>query len=211
MGRKAVILGLPILAALLGLTTAPWLPDRLDMLWAADGTVKQSMSKYLGLLILPAVGVVLGVGLLAQARLWKDRFDGESHRLFEHALIATQVALLVVYLGVLATNAGLPVSPRMFGPLVAAMAFFGAGVLVSQAPRNPLLGVRTRHTLADAHVWAETNQRVAFWLKIAAAICLLGLIFPALSLYFIVGPALLIAVGAHLFAARLYRQRHPDG
>lgn len=210
IGRKAAILGVPIIALALGVLWLPWLPDQLDMHWGADGRVTLRASTAVALLIVPAIGALLGLGLLALGHRWCSRFEGNSFQLFERSLVGLQCALLIVHLAVLALNAGFAIQPEMIGSLVAAMAFFGAGLLMRDADRNPLLGVRTRHTLADATVWEATNRRVSLWLRLAAFVCLLGVIRPGWALYVILGSALLIAVDAHFYAARLYRERHPD-
>lgn len=210
IGRKAAILGLPVVALALGVLWSPWLPDQLDMHWGADGRVTMQVPTGLALVIVPAIGVLLGLGLLALGNHWRSRFEGKSFQLFERSLVGLQCALLIVHMGVLALNAGFAIQPEMIGSVVAAMAFFGAGLLMRHADRNPLLGVRTRHTLADATVWDATNRRVSLWLRLAAFVCLLGVIRPEWVLYLILGPVLLIAVDAHFHAARLYRKRHPD-
>lgn len=208
MGRIVAILGIPLVMAVAGLALASRLPAQLDMLWGADGAVAQSLPRAVALALVPLVALILGAGLTALARLWRDRFEGDSLSLAGIAAVAMQVALLAIWLAVLAHNAGWAVAPPRVGAVVAAAALFGAGLLVARADRNPMLGVRTRHTLADREVWAETNRRVALWLRWAAALPLVALIRPDWLIWLVLVPATGIAIAASMLARRLYHARH---
>ena len=86
--------------------------------------------------------------------------------------------------------------------------FFFVGVLLGKAKQNYFIGIRTPWTLQDERVWNETHQRGALVFKISGVIALLGIIFPSLSIWFLLVPVLLATVYIVAYSYFVYRRLH---
>jgi uncharacterized membrane protein len=63
-----------------------------------------------------------------------------------------------------------------------------------------MIGIRTPWTLANATVWEDTHRVGGVVFKVCALISLLGMLFPAVSFIFMIGPILLGALGLVIYS-----------
>jgi uncharacterized membrane protein len=68
------------------------------------------------------------------------------------------------------------------------------------------VGIRTPWTLSSEAVWRHTHDRAATLFKIAGAIALGGLVFPAYFIYFVAVPAAAIALFTTVYSYLDYRR-----
>lgn len=72
--------------------------------------------------------------------------------------------------------------------------FYYAGVLTENAKRNWFIGIRTPWTLSNEKVWDKTHKIGGKLFKIAGVISLFGAIRPSYAIFFMVIPAILVAL-----------------
>lgn len=179
------------------------LPDVIVTHWNAQGIANGSMTKELGLFLLPAITLVLFVFLK-----YLPRFDpfGKNYAafqkefdLFRLALVAfmTYTHLLVISFNLSnSLNIIQVLSPGVF------VLFYSIGNLLPKTKRTYFIGIRTPWTLSDEVVWNKTQKLAGLLFKISAFISLAGFLLPNLALAFLIAPIIISSISliAYSFA-----------
>ena len=191
---------------------APELPARMVSHWNAAGEPDGTLPKALGLWLLPTVSSVV---LLLFALL--PRFDplGENVREFRpyydwFAVVLTAY-LFVLHAGVLAFNLGFVFDFTALVLAGVAGLFYYAGVLLTHARRNWVVGIRTPWTLSSETVWDRTNALGGRLFKLTAVLSLVGLLFGDDAIYFLLVPALATAAITVAYSYLLYARLDRNG
>jgi len=161
--RQPLTISLVLLAAMAAMSVWGWavLPDtaRLVSHWSLDGTPDGSMSKPLGLLLLPAIGLAMVLIMILVPRI-EPRRDN---------LISSRKAFFVFWIGGLgvlafshamivlaATGTALDV-PGTLIVLIALMIAVGGNYL-GKVRSNFFLGIRTPWTLSSELSWEKSHR-----------------------------------------------------
>ena len=174
----------------------PSLPATIATHWGPSGQPDGFSTKTATWLV-PAIMAVLAVLLLWLPRIFPLRANIEAFRTqYDWFVAAIEAFLLGITVWSLAWNLGHEVNANAVIPFGIGLLFIYVGIVMGHAKRNWIFGVRTAWTLSDDRVWNETH-RAARWMFIAAGgFAMLGVLFPAYSMWFVLVPSLLAAIGS---------------
>jgi len=185
------------LAALVSLLFWNQLPDPMASHWDVNDQVNGTTSKFWGAFLVPIMSAAMFLLFLAipsidplKANIAKFR---ESFNTF---IVLITVFMVYVHGLTLAWNLGY-IGFRMSTAMLPAMGllFIFLGFMIGKAKRNFFIGIRTPWTLSSDTVWDETHRVGAQLFKISGALALVGVLFPAYALWFLLIPL----IGASLF------------
>jgi uncharacterized membrane protein len=206
---RLVSVGIVVVTFLASALAYSSLPATMATHWGLGGQVDGTMPKLYGAFIVPIL--LLGVGglLYVIPRIDPRRENIEAFRgLYEWFIAGFLLFLAYVHGLVLVWNLGIHVPiGRALAPALAGL-FIGIGYLLEYAEPNWFIGIRTPWTLSDDEVWSRTHERGALAFKLAGVLALGGVVFPSLSLLFILIPVLGAAVYTVGYSFVLYRRRH---
>lgn len=183
----------------------PEMPAQMASHWNASGEVDGTMSRELGLALLPAIAA-LALGFF----LVLPRIDPrDSYEQFRDAYDAVALAT-VAFLGYVHVTVVLFNADYSFGVLQALTPAIGgifvvAGYVTARADQNWFVGARTPWTLEDEEVWDRTNAAVARLLYASGVLAALGALVPEYAIYLVAGPAVAIAVFTFAYSYWLYQ------
>ena len=205
------IIGIITLSFILSIYLYPRVPEQMATHWDASGEVNGYMSKFWGLFFMPLIMAGLALFFLVVPRIdpRKANFEKFSRR-YEGFIVLMLLFLLTVHVQVLLWNIGIEISPNSVLPVGIGLLFYYIGILTENAEQNWFVGVRTPWTLSSKKVWKRTNQLAGKLFKIAGIAALFGLFFPELMVYFILGPALLVAFVTVFYSYLEYRKELKD-
>lgn len=173
--RRTLAVAGPALAAL-GLSLAFWsrVPDRIPIHWDADGNPDGWAPKTVGLLLLPAVGLL--VSLIVS---WAVR-KGDAPRTAD--ALAAGFGLFHAGLQYLVIQAAIGPAQRLpVGSLMVMMGalFVALGIAMPQLSQNGWAGIRTPWTMRDEVNWRLTHRFAGWTMGIGGGIAALaGLALP---------------------------------
>jgi uncharacterized membrane protein len=87
-----------------------------------------------------------------------------------------------------------------------AILFYIVGIMFKYVEPNLSIGIRTPWTIANDDVWHKTHKLGSKLFKIAAFICLLGIIMPQYALYFVLLPIIIASLYLVLYSYLEYRK-----
>ena len=205
------IIGIITLSFILSIYLYPRVPEQMATHWDASGEVNGYMSKFWGLFFMPLIMAGLALFFLVVPRIdpRKANFEKFSRR-YEGFIVLMLLFLLAVHVQVLLWNIGIEISPNSVLPVGIGLLFYYIGILTENAEQNWFVGVRTPWTLSSKKVWKRTNRLAGKLFKIAGIAALFGLFFPELMVYFILGPALLVAFVTVFYSYLEYRKELKD-
>ena len=195
------------LAAVASVLAAPALPDPMVTHWTAAGDPDGTLSKALGLWLVPVVSSVL---LLLFALLPRVDPLGENVETFRPAYdwfaVVLTAYLAVLHVGIVAFNLGYEFDMTLFVLAGVAALFYYVGILLENAQRNWFVGIRTPWTLSSDEVWERTHALGSRLFKLTGLLAFVGLAFGEYAMFFLLVPSLLTAVGTVVYSYYLYRQ-----
>lgn len=139
---------------------------------------------------------------------------GENIRAFRRAYDTFAVLvigfLLYTYALVIAWNLGYEFD--LLGALAPAfdVLYIGLGYLLQRAERNWFIGIRTPWTVSSEQVWRETDELSATLFKVAGVLAIGGFVFPRYAIYFIVAPAVGVALFGTVYSFIRYRRLNSE-
>jgi uncharacterized membrane protein len=204
--------GLVALSFAVSLYALPRVPDQVATHWNAAGQPDGSMAKLPGLLLLPAATAGLLVLLSAVPRIDPLRENVAAFREYYDWLVVFLAAFMAFVNGlVVAYNLGYDVNvARMLSPALGLLFVF-VGVLLEEAERNWLVGIRTPWTLSSDEVWERTHRLGGTLFKAAGVVAFAGVLLPEYALWFVVVPAIATAVFTTVYSFVVYRRLDVDG
>jgi len=200
------------LAAAVSVLAAPALPDPMVTHWNAVGDPDGTLSKALGLWLVPVVSLLM---VLLFALLPRIDPLGENVAAFrpyyDWFVVVLTAYLFVVHAGIVAFNLGYRFDFTALVLAGAAGLLYYAGVLLTHADRNWFVGIRTPWTLSNEDVWERTNALGARLFKLTALVALVGLLAGDYAIYFLLVPVVLSAAVTVLYSYYLYARLEGDG
>ena len=204
---EIITLGLALLSFLIAVYYYPQMPARMASHWNARGEVDGYLSRFWGLFLIPITLVGLALLFMAIPRIDPLRENIEKfRRYYDGFVIFFMVFMMFVYLQVVMWNLGVKISPNAFLPIAVGVMFIGIGVLCENTKRNWFVGIRTPWTLSSDRVWDKTHKLGGRLFKIAGVIAIVGIFFQRYVVFFILIPALLVAVYTVVYSYFEYRK-----
>ena len=183
----------------------PEMPARMATHWNASGDVDGTMSRELGLALLPVVSLGTLALFYVVPRV-DPRDDFEAFRFAYDAFALATVALVVYVHGlVVLVNTGYEFGVLQgVAPAIGAL-YVLAGYVTERTDQNWFVGVRTPWTLEDEQVWTETNHVVAQLFKVGGVVAAAGALVPEYAIALVVAPPVVAVVVS--FGYSYYRYR----
>ncbi len=201
--RTFIIIALLCITLSFGLSLAlqGYFPEQMASHWNAAGQVDGYSSPFLGKFLMPFIQFGVFVLLLALPYLDPRSKNitqfSTTYRWFALALIGF---LTYIHILTLIWNLGFPMNMTLWLTPAFALLFFLAGIMISKAKQNYSIGIRTPWTLANAEVWDDTHRVGGVVFKVCALVSLVGMLFPAVAFFFMIGPILIGALGLVIYS-----------
>jgi uncharacterized membrane protein len=192
--RFAIIAGLIITFAIT-IAVFPAAPDRIASHWNAAGQANGYMSKFWGLFLIPFLmtGFVVLLALLPRIDPHKENYE-KFLDYYEGFILLFVLFLLAIQVQIILWSIGYQISPNLTFPLLIGVLFIYIGFLLEHAEQNWFVGIRTPWTLSSNTVWKKTHELGGKLFKIAGVISCIGIFAGVYALWFVLVPALAVAV-----------------
>ncbi|WP_436346329.1 SdpI family protein [Natronorubrum sp. FCH18a] len=192
--RFGIAAAIVVLSGVASLLAAPSLPDQVVSHWNVAGEPDGTMSKTAALALFPALSAGL-LGLFALIpRVDPNRAKIDEFRpSYDWFVVFFTGFLFVIHVGIIAFNLGYEFD--FVALLVGSLAplFYFVGFVLENAKQNWFVGIRTPWTLSSEAVWNRTHELGSRLFKLTALVMLVGLVFDAYAIYFLLVPLLVTA------------------
>jgi uncharacterized membrane protein len=187
----------------------PQLPPTLVTHWGINGEPNGYSPKIWALFFLPVLMFALSLlfRFLPSVDPYRKNYS-EFKSYYQSFVLIVFVFLFYLYLLTIIWNLGYhfdlirPIAPAM------AVLFYYAGILTAAAKRNWFVGIRTPWTLSSDRVWNKTHLIGSKLFKASALISLLAIAYPALAVYFLIGPMIISVIAVFIYSYYLYQQKN---
>jgi len=192
--RLAIIAAI-IITITLTLAMYPAVPDRIVSHWNAAGQADGYMSKFWGLFLIPLIMTACIALFVMLPRIDPYKKNYEKFRdYYEGFILVFVLFMLAIQVQIILWSTGYQVSPNLTFPLLTGGLFIYIGFLLGHAEQNWFVGIRTPWTLSSKTVWKKTHELGGKLFKIAGVISCAGIVAGAYALWFVLVPALAVAV-----------------
>jgi uncharacterized membrane protein len=173
----------------------PSAPDLVASHWNAAGEVNGYMSKFWGLFLVPFImtGFVALLAFLPRIDPHKKNYE-KFLGYYEGFILLFALFLMAIQVQIVLWSIGYQVSPNITFPLLVGALFIYIGFLLGHAEQNWFVGIRTPWTLSSKTVWKKTHELGGKLFVIAGIISCLGIFAGVYALWFVLVPALAVAV-----------------
>lgn len=204
---ELIVFGLVIISFLIGIISYTYLPAQVASHWNTQGQVDGYMSKFWGIFLLPIILVGIMLLFIAIPRIDPLKKNIESFRLYyDGFIILFTLFMLSVELQIIFWNLGTKLSPNILIPIWLGIMFYYLGILCKHSKRNWFIGIRTPWTLSSDAVWDKTHQLGGTLFKIAGVITFIGVFFQNYVFYFVIVPAMLVAIYTIIYSYLEYKK-----
>ena len=159
--------------------------------WNAEGKADGFASKSIGAFLLPAIG--LAIFALFRWLSGRKEFHELSPKLMEITVLIIGF-LLYLHLASLAFNLGYGFNFTQVLSPGFGLLFIGLGIMIRDIKKNYLIGIRTPWSMMDSRVWKKTHEFGSKLFIAAGVISIIGSLFPALAIWFMIVPVILAAL-----------------
>jgi uncharacterized membrane protein len=202
-----------LLAAMFVLAAATWgaAPDRIPVHWNIAGQVDRWGGKLEGLLAIPLLALAIYALMIVLPRFDPGRANYDA---FAGPYATLRLGILVVmaaiYALILLWVRGVPVSIRVFVPLIVGALFVVVGNLLGKIRPNWFVGIRTPWTLSSKLAWNQTH-RAGGWLFIVMGVLMMAcaVLRSAWAVGVMIGVSVLGLAGLLVYSYRVWL-RDPD-
>ena len=209
--RLAIISGLCITFAIT-IAVYPAAPDRIVSHWNAAGEADGSMSKFWGLFLIPFImtGFVALLAVLPRIDPHKKNYE-KFRNYYDGFILLFVLFMLAVQVQIILWSIGYKISPNLTFPILIGMLFIYIGFLLDHAEQNWFVGIRTPWTMSSKTVWKKTHELGATLFKITGVISCSGIFAGVYALWFVLVPALAVAVITVVYSYYEYQKELTSG
>jgi immunity protein, SdpI family len=214
--RPLAVLVVVTVVAMFAVSAWAWgqVPDgaQIPIHWGLDGRPNGYGPKWLGLLLTPVLGLVLGTIFLTIPRLdpRREHFV-DSTRAWIWITGASMVMLLVVHVGVVAAVLGATIDIGKWIGVVMGALFVVIGNFLGKTRSNWFMGIRTPWTMSSERSWTLTHRLGGrLFVLIGLLSLILGLTTSAEIVFWTVFPGLGAAVIAMIVYSYFAWRDDPD-
>jgi uncharacterized membrane protein len=192
---RVAVIAVLIITFAVTLAIYPAAPDRIASHWNAAGQVDGYMSKFWGLFLIPFImtGFVALLAVLPRIDPHKKNYE-KFGTYYEGFILLFTLFMLAIQVQIILWSIGYQISPNLTFPILIGMLFIYLGVLLDHAEQNWFVGIRTPWTLSSEMVWKKTHQLGGKLFIIAGVISCIGIFAGVYALWFVLVPALAVAV-----------------
>jgi uncharacterized membrane protein len=113
---------------------------------------------------------------------------------YEGFILLFVLFMLAIQVQIILWSIGYQISPNLTFPILIGILFIYLGFLLDHAEQNWFVGIRTPWTLSSKTVWKKTHELGGKLFKIAGVISCFGIFVGVYALWFVLIPALAVAV-----------------
>jgi uncharacterized membrane protein len=192
---RLAIIAVLIVTFSLTIAIYPLAPDRIVSHWNATGEADGSLSKFWGLFLIPFIMTGFVALLAVLPRIDPHKKNYEKFRDYYNGFILLfTLFLLAIQVQIILWSIGYQINPNLTFPILIGILFIYLGFLLDHAEQNWFVGIRTPWTLSSKTVWKKTHELGGKLFKIAGFISCLGIFAGVYALWFVLVPALAVAV-----------------
>jgi uncharacterized membrane protein len=192
---RVAIIAVLIITFAVTLAFYPVAPDRIASHWNAAGDVDGYMSTFWGLFLIPfiMIGFVSLLAFLPRIDPHKENYE-KFRDYYDGFILLFALFLLAIQIQIILWTIGYQISPNITFPLLIGVLFIYIGFLLGHAEQNWFVGIRTPWTLSSKTVWKKTHEIGGRLFILAGVISCLGIFAGVFALWFVLIPALAVAV-----------------
>lgn len=209
---EIAVFGIVLLSLLASICCYPHIPEEVDTHWNTQGQVDGRTPKFWALFSMPLI--LAGVSLLffVIPRIDPLKANIEKFRkYYDGFIILFLLFMLSVHCQVILWNFGIKVGPNVVIPIGFGVLVFYIGILCEHAKRNWFIGIRTPWTLSSERVWNKTHKVGGKLFRVGGVIIFVSVFFQKYMLFFILIPALSIAVYTLVYSYLEYQKEVKGG
>jgi uncharacterized membrane protein len=185
----------------------PQMPDRMASHWNAAGAVDGYTSKFLGLFLLPFIATAVTALFLVIPIIDPLKANIAKFRLyFDWFVVLFLVFFEYVYILTILWNKNANFDFTQALLPATGILFIYIGIMLRNAKRNYMIGIRTPWTLANEEVWNRTHSLGGKLFIAAGVLSALGAIWPKYALFFVLGPILTVTLVTVIYSYVIYKQ-----
>lgn len=197
-------------AAMVGLVLWNQLPDPMPSHWNAAGEVDGTMSKFLGIWLMPLMTLGMTLLLAAVPAIDPLKANIEKFRgLYNFFIVGFVAYMLYVYGLTLSAALGYQFNMTYMLLPVAGLLFIGISFLIENAKRNFFIGIRTPWTLVSDSVWEKTHKLGAQTFRIGGALVIVSAFFGENGFWLLMAALLFAALVPVAYSYIAWRQENP--
>lgn len=183
------------------------LPDQVPMHMNWEGEIDRYGSKAEGAFFFPVVILVVHLIMSLVLRIYVNSVDVEARDVAVDRLGIFK-SLMILLFGAMYADfvlfaMGKPSNLYKMMSVPFALLFYYTGIIMRDATRNAVLGVRTKWTMADDRVWAKTHRLASTVYRVSALFPLLTLVWPRLFWAWLAVPVIVAPI-VMVFASKHY-------
>lgn len=203
--RIAIVSGIIVTLLLTG-AVYPSLPPVIASHWNASGMADGSVATFWGLILIPLImiGCVALFAVLPRIDPLRKNYE-KFQNYYEGFILVFVLYLLAIQALIILWNIGYPVSTNITFPILFGILFISIGFLLEHAEQNWFVGIRTPWTLNSVTVWKKTHEIGGKLFKLAGIISLLGALAGPYALWFVLTPAIVVAVSTVVYSYVAYQ------
>ncbi|MEM0372824.1 MAG: DUF1648 domain-containing protein [archaeon] len=206
---KTEIISLCLIASMfiVSLYFYPMMPETIATHWNAEGIADGYSPTIFGIIIIPAMSLVLFLLFITLPRIDPLRKNVMKFiDVFDLFIIVLLGFFFYIQALVIAWNLGATVDiTRAIIPAVAVLFYF-AGILTENSKRNWFIGLKTPWTMSDDKVWEDSNKLAGRLFKVCAAMSMIGFILPSIALPLIIATAIFAGLYPIIFSYYDYKR-----
>lgn len=202
-----ILLAIIILSFAVGIYAYPQMPDQVASHWNAQGEVDGYMSKFWGVFLMPIISIGLFFLFFFIPKIDPLKANiAKFRKYFDAFIVLIFLFLFYVFLLTILWNMGMRFDMTLSIIPALAVLFYFIGVLIENTKRNWFIGIRTPWTLSSDTVWEKTHQVGGKLFRVVGVLTLIGVFFSDYLVYFVVVPAVSVAIFAFAYSYFLYQK-----
>lgn len=207
--RKTIIavIGIILLSFAVGVYFYGKMPESMASHWNSQGIVNGYIPRFWGLFLMPIISIAMFLLFIAVPCIDPLKKNIKKFMSYYDAFIVfIMLFLFYIYLLTIFWNLGYRFSMIVtLVPAFSLLCYFIA-MLLENAKRNWFIGIKTPWTLSSDSVWRKTHEHGAKLFRIAAVVCLLGLIIQRFAFLIVVASIILAAIWLFIYSYLLFRK-----
>jgi len=202
-----ITVGILIAFYALAFSFHPQMPAQMASHWNAQGVVDGYTSRFLGLFLFPFIATGLTLLFLAIPLIDPLKANiAKFRKYYDWFVVLFLLFFLYLYVLTILWNKGVSFDIlREMLPAIGVLYVY-MGIMIRNAKRNYMVGIRTPWTLASDEVWDRTHRLGGRLFIAAGTLSALGAIWPQYALVFILVPVLLVALVTVAYSYIIYQK-----